>query len=637
MTIKGVNGVVGFVNLSTGEIKKIQVPDEVYRNFLGGYGLGVWFLYTHMKPRVDPLGPDNILGIISGLLNASGIPMTGRSMAVGKSPLTGGWGDSNAGGRFGPKLLEAGLDAIFVTGVSEKPVYILIDNGDIHIESASDLWGRNTRETEDELRRRYRGAQVVSIGPAGERLQLIAAIINEYGRAYGRSGLGAVMGSKKLKAIVAVGDKKPEIHDRDLLRQKIKEMLDALKTTRARAYEIWHKYGTISTLDTSVLSGDTPIKNWAGIGVRDYGTKNLERFGTNTVIQDNIKPYGCASCPVSCGAWIRRNTRYGLVDMGHRLEYETASLFGPALLNADQDSVVYVGELCNMYGLDTISTANVVGFAFELYEKGILTEKDVGFPLRWGDPDAVVKLVELIGKAESIGKVLGQGVKRAAEIIGRGAEQYAMHVGGQELPAHHPQFLPGLAITYTADPTPARHTAGGVHWWGEGGKRLWAPFDVGLDLGASPKYDYGDKGRKAAIIAMSTQVENSLGFCQFASQVIYRTLPYIDLIYAVTGMKYTPQELLKVGHRIHTLRQLFNVREGVNPKKDFKLPRRVLEPFPEGPLAGVKLTEEDVERMREQYWETLGWDPSTGYPRRRTVEELGLAEIAGDIINILPP
>ncbi len=158
-----------------------------------------------------------------------------------------------------------------------------------------------------------------------------------------------------------------------------------------------------------------------------------------------------------------------------------------------------------------------------------------------------------------------------------------------------------------------------------------------MDLGASPKYDYGDKGRKAAIIAMSTQVENSLGFCQFASQVIYRTLPYIDLIYAVTGMKYTPQELLKVGHRIHTLRQLFNVREGVNPKKDFKLPRRVLEPFPEGPLAGVKLTEEDVERMREQYWETLGWDPSTGYPRRRTVEELGLAEIASDIINILPP
>ncbi len=480
MTIKGVNGgVVGFVNLSTGEIKKIQVPDEVYGNFLGGYGLGVWFLYTHMKPRVDPLGPDNILGIISGLLNASGIPMTGRSMAVGKSPLTGGWGgDSNAGGRFGPKLLEAGLDAIFVTGASEKPVYILIDNGDIHIESASDLWGgRNTRETEDELRRRYKGAQVVSIGPAGERLQLIAAIINEYGRAYGRSGLGAVMGSKKLKAIVAVGDKKPEIHDRDLLRQKIKEMLDALKTTRARAYEIWHKYGTISTLDTSVLSGDTPIKNWAGIGVRDYGTKNLEKFGTNTVIQDNIKPYGCASCPVACGAWIRRNTRYGLVDMGHRLEYETASLFGPALLNADQDSVVYVGELCNMYGLDTISTANTVGFAFELYEKGILTEKDVGFPLRWGDPDAVVKLVELIAKAEGIGKVLGQGVKRAAELIGRGgAEQYAMHVGGQELPAHHPQFLPGLAITYTADPTPARHTAGGVHWWGgEGGKSFGRP------------------------------------------------------------------------------------------------------------------------------------------------------------------
>ncbi len=220
------------------------------------------------------------------------------------------------------------MDAIFVTGASEKPVYILIDNGEIHIESAADLWGGKTaRETEDELRRRYKGAQVVSIGPPGERLQLIAAIINEYGRAYGRSGLAAVMGSKKLKAIVAVGDKKPEIHDRDLLRQRIKEMLDALRTTRARAYEIWHKYGTISTLDTSVLSGDTPIKNWAGIGVRDYGTKNLEKFGTNTVIKDNVKPYGCASCPVSCGAWIKRNTRYGLVE-GHRLEYETAPYSG---------------------------------------------------------------------------------------------------------------------------------------------------------------------------------------------------------------------------------------------------------------------------------------------------------------------
>lgn len=635
MAIKGVNGVVGFVNLSTGEVKKLQVPAEVYRYFLGGYGLGAWFVYRHMQRGADPLGPGNVLGIVSGLLNAAGIPMTGRSAAVGKSPLTGGWGDANAGGRFGPKLMEAGLDAIFVTGAAEKPVYILVENGNIYIENASDLWGKNTRETEDELRRRHKGSQAVVIGPAGERLQLIAAIINEYGRAYGRSGLGAVMGSKKLKAIVAVGDKKPEVYDRELVRQKVMEMAQMLKTTRAKAYEIWHKYGTISTLDSSVMSGDTPIKNWAGIGPRDYGEKNLEKFGTNTVIRDNVKPYACASCPVACGAWIRRATRYGLVE-GHRLEYETASLFGPALLDADQDSVVYAGELCNLYGLDTISTASVVGFAFELYERGILTERDVGFPLKWGDPDAVVKLVELIGKAEGIGKVLGQGVKKAAEILGRGAEQYAMHVGGQELPAHHPQYLPGLAIAYTGDPTPARHTAGGVHWWGEGGKRLWAPFDLGQDLGASPKYEYGDKGRKAALITMAVQVENALGFCQFSSSVIYRTLPYADLIYAVTGMKYTPQELLKVGQRIQTLRQLFNVREGAKPR-EWRLPRRVLEPFPEGPLAGVRLTEDDVEMMRAQYWEALGWDPATGYPRRATVQELGLAEIAADVLDLLPP
>lgn len=634
--MKGVNGYIAVVDLSRERAWREPVPEEVYRRFLGGYGLGAWFLYNRMGPRADPLGPDNILGLTSGLLNASGLPLTGRSMAVGKSPLTGGWGDSNAGGTFGPKLMEAGVDAVFVLGQAERPVYILVEEGKVDIYPASDLWGRTVKEAEEELRRRHKGASVASIGPAGERLQLIAAIMNDYGRAWGRSGLGAVMGSKRLKAVVAAGRRRPEVHDRSLLSQLVKKMVDLLNGPRARAREIWHKYGTLYTLEGSVLSGDTPLHNWRGRPL-DEAKRMAESFKADAIIRDNVKYYACASCPVACGAWVKSDTRYGAVE-GHRVEYETASLFGPALLNLDKDSVVYVGELCNEYGLDTISTANVVGFAMELYERGVLAEADVGFPLKWGDPDAVVKLVELIARAEGIGKVLGQGVRRAAQIVGKGAEEYAMHVGGQELPAHHPKWFPGLAITYTSDPTPGRHTAGGVQFYGEGGKAIWPQFDPGVRMPERvEKYAYAGKGRVAALYAMMAQVENSLGFCQFASQVVFRTQPYVDFIYAVTGLKYAPQDLLEAGWRIHTLRQLFNAREGLNPRREFKLPRRVLEHPREGPLSDVKMAEEDVERMRVEYFEELGWDPETGYPRRSTVERLGLAELAGDLLRLLPP
>jgi len=628
----GVAGAVVYIDLSTGRVEKIKLGEEVYKKFLGGVGLGAWFLLSRMAKGTDPLGPGNVLGFVSGLLNLSNVPLAGRFMAVGKSPLTGGWGDANAGGRFGPKLKEAGFDAVFICGVSEKPVYILIENGEVYIESAADLWGKTTKETEDELRRRHRGAQVVSIGPAGEKQQLVAAIINEYGRALGRSGLGAVMGSKRLKAVVAVGDKRVEVYDRDLLRQKIVEIVQLQKGPRARAAEIWHKYGTLYTLEPSILSGDTPLYNWRGLGYEEV-KRLAEVYKADYFIKDNVKPYACASCTVACGALIKSRTKYGEVE-GHRAEYETASLFGPALLNLDRDSVVYINELCNLYGLDTISTANVVGFAMELYERGVLSEREVGFPLKWGDAEAVIRLVELIGKGEGIGRVLGQGVKKACEIIGKGACEYAMHVGGQELPAHHVKYLPGLAVTYVADPTPARHTAGGVHFMGEGGRSTWTQFDFGINFGKVEKYAYKDKGRIAAVYAKAAQVENSLGFCAFSSQVVFRTLPYVELIYAFTGLKFTPQELLEVGHRIQTMRKLFNIREGVNPTQ-WKLPKRALEYPKEGPLSDVKMTEEDVELMRREYYEEMGWDPATGAPRRATLEKLGILDLAEGLD--LPP
>ncbi|MEM3335915.1 MAG: aldehyde ferredoxin oxidoreductase family protein, partial [Thermoplasmata archaeon] len=556
------------IDLTTGKIRDIDVPDDVYRKFLGGYGLGVWYIYKNMAPFTDPLSPGNYLGFLPGFLNGTGVPMAGRMMAASKSPLTGTWGDSNVGGFIGPELKRTGYDAIFIKGKSKDPVYILLEEK-VEILDASKIWGKSAIDAENFLREKYEGSQVLTIGEPGERLSLISAIITDRGRALGRSGLGAVMGSKKLKAVVARGNKDIPIYNKQKLMEINKNLLEKMNPRKNKHAERWHKYGTVGGNEYSHLSGDTPIKNWKGIGIIDFGEEKAKAISGEEVIKDNEKSYGCASCPVACGAIIRKNTKYGEIH-GHRLEYEGAGMFGGLLLNGDLDSIEYAFELSNRHGYDVISLGAVIGFAMECYELGIIKKEDLGFELKWGDGDAVIRMIKFLLENKGIAKILNLGVKRASEFLDV-PEDISIHVHGQELPAHDPKYLPSLATTYAADPTPGRHTAGGLGF--SEGTIPTPVFPLDIKFEKIEKYKYSGKGKWHAIISNQTQVENSLGFCIFSDT--FSPLPYAEIINAVTGWDVDYNELLITGERIQQLRHLFNLREGLSPS-EFRLPKRAI-------------------------------------------------------------
>ncbi|MGC8662970.1 MAG: aldehyde ferredoxin oxidoreductase family protein [Thermoplasmata archaeon] len=612
----GVFGKILKIDLSTEKIEEIEVEENIYRKFLGGYGLGVWYIYRNLKPGIEPLGPENILGFIPGMFNSVNVPMAGRLMAATKSPLTGTWNDSNVGGFIGPELKRTGYDGIFIQGISKEPVYIHMEN-EVEILDAKDLWGKSALETENVLRSKYTGSQVLSIGRPGENLSLISAIITDRGRALGRSGVGAVMGSKRLKAIVAKGTKNVEIYDKEKLRKLSNEMLERMNPNKSKSAMWWHKYGTIGGNEFSHLSGDTPIKNWKGIGTIDFGTEKAKAISGENIIKDNVKSYGCAQCPVACGAIIRRETRFGPVE-GHRLEYEGGGMLGGLLLNSDLDSIVYSFELANRYGYDVISLGEVIAFSMELYENGKIRKEDLGFELKWGNGEAVVKFIEMLNKNEGIAKILNQGVMRASKMFK--SDEFAVHVHGQELPAHDPKYLPSLATTYVADPTPGRHTAGGIGF-SEGGS-IKPRFQVNYEFPKFEKYSYTGKGLAHAIISNQTQVENSLGFCIFSDT--FSPFPYADLTNALTGWDVTNDELMKIGERIQDLRHLFNLREGLKPK-DFVLPERAqgIPPHSDGPLKGITI---DVDSLVNEYYRAMEWDIDTGMPSNKKIKDLDLQE-----------
>lgn len=615
--MKGLFGNILEIDLSNSKIKEIELEEEIYRKFLGGYGLGVWYIYKNLRSGIDPLGSENILGFLPGMFNGTNVPMAGRFMAASKSPLTYTWGDSNVGGYIGPEVKRTGHDAIFIKGSAKEPVYIHIEN-DVEILDASKYWGKSALETEMELKSIYKNSQVLTIGRPGENLSLISAIITDRGRALGRSGLGAVMGSKKLKALVVKGTKNVEIYDKEKLRTIINKMLEKMNPNKNRAANWWHKYGTIGGNEYSHLSGDTPIKNWKGIGVIDFGPEKAKLISGENVIKDNIRSYGCAQCPVACGAIIKRETKYGIIE-GHRLEYEGGGMLGGLLLNGDLDSIVYGFELANRYGYDVISLGAVIAFSMELYENGIIKKEDLGFELNWGNGDSVIKMIEFLNRGEGIAKILNLGVKRASEILGVVGDA-AVHVHGQELPAHDPKYLPSLATTYVADPTPGRHTAGGIGF-SEGGK-ITPVFPIDFDFPKLEKYQYSGKGKAHAIISNQTQVGNALGFCIFADS--FAPHPFKELINAVTGWDVTNEELLKTGERIQDLRHLFNIREGLKPS-EFVLPKRAqgIPPHSDGPLKGITV---DVQTLVKEYYQAMDWDLSTGMISKEKLVELGLEE-----------
>ncbi|MBM4372243.1 MAG: aldehyde ferredoxin oxidoreductase, partial [Deltaproteobacteria bacterium] len=493
----GCMGRILWVDLDTGEIRREAVEDRVYEEVLSGVGLGARILYSRIPRGAEPLGPDNVLAFVSGLLTGTGSVLTGRFTVCGKSPLTGGWGEANCGGFFSPAMKRAGVDGIFFRGIADRPRILVVDGAQARLEDAGDLWGMDCVAAEDALKARLpeQGGkwQVACIGPGGERLSLIAGISTDRGRFAARSGLGAVMGSKRLKAIAVRGAVKIPVADKDAVTQLSREFSEGLQKGDAvmkilgnRVFRflgkvgrhgpvmrqpadafrlILRKYGTSGLTTFSAENGDSPVKNFSGVGYRDFPMRLASKIGDDAVIRYEIRKYGCYSCPIKCGGIVAIPGGPNPVEECHKPEYETLCAFGTLCLVDDLETILRINDLCNRAGLDTISTGTVCAFAIECFERGVLSEADTGGRrLAWGDAAALLWLVERIAAREGIGDILADGVRVASRRIGKGSEAWAMHAGGQELPMHDPRFDTSYGISYQCDPTPGRHTVAAATW-----------------------------------------------------------------------------------------------------------------------------------------------------------------------------
>ncbi len=619
----GYTGRMGFVDLSTGEVREEQLDENLARDFIGGYGLGVRILYERQKGGVNPLGPENILGFTTGPLTGTQTPTGGRYMAVCKSPLTGGWGDANSGGYFGSELKSAGWDAIFVSGIAASPQYLVVTQEGLELKDASHVWGRDTIDTEDALRQDLgiSKLRVACIGPASERLSLISGIVNDKGRIAARSGLGAVMGSKRLKAVAVHGKGKVAVANKERLDQLRKAFLKEFRESGGFP-KLLRDYGTCGLTGGLVTSGATPIKNWLLAGDKAFPTVDKIADG-DTVIQYQVKKYGCANCPIACGGIFSvKEGRYPVKEV-HKPEYETIGAFGAMCMNDDLLSIIKMNDMCNRSGLDTISAGSVLAFAMECFEKGIITTSDTeGIEITWGNAKAMIAMLDKIIRREGFGDILADGVKVAAQKLGKGAEAYAMHVGGQEPGLHNALFLPSRGTGFVCDPTPGRHTAAPMARMDASSARV-APYPE-LQFQGFETYEYRKKGPASATTSCYWQVGACAGVCLFPT-IFFGNYPLLDFLNAVTGWGMDISEALEAGARIQTLRQAFNIREGLSPC-EIKLPPRMagIPPKGEGPLSGITI---DIDSLRSEYYKAMGWDPGTGYPSGTTLERLGIKEL----------
>jgi len=641
--MKSFLGKILLANLTTRTFEERAIPESVYKEYLSGVGLAARVSYDLIPAGADPLGPDNVLGFSSGLLTGTSALFAGRWMVTGKSPLTGGWGDANCGGNFGPAIKQCGYDAIFIRGAADEPVYLFADGNKVEIRSASHLWGKDTIETEAALIAASgypQRARVACIGEAGEKLSLISGIVNDRGRLAARSGLGAVMGSKKLKAVLLVGSKPIPCADLAEVKRLSKECNAfvpkgelnlptwlvafagwamgasprAIRLDGLTSLPIFRKWGTSSGMQVGLLTGDTPVKNWNGAAA-DYPVRKLDPVKISEKI---AKRYHCYACPLGCGGIMK--------DGSHRPEYETIAVLGPMMLNADLGSISEMNELFNRAGMDSISAGTVVSFAVNCFENGLITEDETGgLRLTWGNANAILQLAKMMISRTGFGDVLADGVKTAARRIGNGADRFAIHAGGQELPMHDPKYDTGYATHYIADPTPGRHTIGANMTYET--LRLWTRVswipEIPATFPASQKYIAdAEKGIHAAGAALAKMLIDGGGLCNFGLMLGVDRFPLFEYLNAAADWQFTPDEYMEIGRRVQTLRQLFNLREGVDPTQ-VKLPG-ITYGEPHLQRGRLKKKKFDVYEARRQTWQALGWDPQTGVPLEETMQRLGL-------------
>ena len=612
--MNGYHGKILVADLSKGTLIDEPLNEKYARDFLGSTGLAARYLYDMVDEKTDPLGPDNPLILMPGLLNGTSGPSVSRWGGATKSPYTGHYGDANASAWFGAELKNAGYDGIILKGKSVKPVYIYIKDGTAELKDAGSLWGKDTYKTQEEIKKACgdNRTQIACIGPASENLVLYGNIMSEYGHCLGRAGLGCVMGSKKVKAIAVRGKMKLPMKEPNKFREVARQ---AMQEVKEGFFTQWmHEGGTASWVDSAIAYGDGPTNYYTAPTLPEStkisGAEQFEKFQTDST--------ACFGCPIRCRKILQIKEGKYLYDRVEGPEYETLIALGAMMgLDLDMSTAVYLNEMCNAYGFDTISSGASAGYAFYLYSLGVISEKDTGgLKLTWGNVDAAIELLHLIGKNQGFGAILAGGTKRMAQKYGRPPGE-AVQTKGLEIPMHDPRAYHSMALVYATAPRGADHN-----------KSNGYQIDGGTghpDLGFEITDRWADD--KAAMVERSQNwvaVSDSIGICLWA-------LIPVKLITAMintsTGWNTDLEQLLKAGERIFQLQRALSCKLGISAKDDV-LPELIMRPIPEGGTEGYV---PNIGKMLPEYYAIRDWDKATGKPSKKRLESLGMPEIASSI------
>jgi len=607
--MKGCYGRIWEVDLTSGQVMELTLSAEFMQKFIGGATLAAALIYENFHKGKDLLAPEKPLVFAVGPLTGTPLPMVSRYAVGGISPLTGFWGEATSGGQFPFRLKGAGCDGLLIKGKAEHPVYLYVHEGKIEIKRATHLWGKDIYQTQTLIKEELKDemVSVACIGTAGEKGIKYAGIMNDSGRAAGRCGLGALMGSKNLKAIAASGNWRPELHDPQKVRELAKKAVAQINGHLVSV--AFREYGTMMYMDMAMILGDAPTK---------YFTKSV--FPVSKVTGQALRQaytvhnYACMGCPIGCG---RKLTDFRPELAIDGPEYETAVAFGPLCLNTDLDAIIRANHLCNAQGLDTISTGVCIAYAFYLYGLGVLSAKQVGLELKWGDGEAIVKLIEKILAQEGIGQVLSQGVLAIAKEFGRDEEE-AAQVKGLEMPMHDPRAFHGMALSYATGPRGACHLKGDYYNVDLG--NLVAEYMI------LPGERLSSLGKSEAVAKYQSWKElfDTLTLCKFAPLTPTQVS---EMLQAITGWDYGPAELLIAGDRSINLKRIISNKLGLGRQHD-KLPRICSAALDEGSTAGI---EPDMAKMLKEYYHFRGWDWETGWPKKDKLLELGLDKAAAEM------
>ncbi len=596
LSLKGWHGRILRIDLSKRKASIVKLDAKIYIDYVGGRGLAVKLLWDWLRPGIDPFSPYNILVFAVGPLSGLPLPSSGKLVVASKSPLTNGYGDGNIGTMASVHLRKAGFDAIVVTGASDKPVYLYIENDKVEFRDAEDLWGRNTFEVEDKLIREHgRNIGTLLIGPAGEHLVRYATVISMKGRSGGRPGIGAVMGSKKLKAVVIKGTGEPELADRDELRKLSEKAYKEILSKEN--YDFWIRQGTMATIVWAQENSVLPTMNY-----REGVWEEYETISGDLMEKLKVERRGCPYCNMQCG-----NVVEDISSRKSELDYENVAMFGSNILLSDLRRVAEINRLADELGLDTISMGNSLGFIMEASERGLIKEK-----IEWGDYKAIKELVIDTAYRRGLGSFLAEGVWRMSIWLGSEAEDFAIHVKGLEASAYDCHAAPGMALAYGTSPIGAHH------------KDAWL---IGLEV-KMDRFAYNREKVEKLIFLQRVRggMFETLTTCRLPWVEVGLNLEYYPkMLKAATGVEYTMDRIFEVADRIYALIRAFWIREynGWSRYMDYPPKRWFKHPLTKGPYAGVKLDVEKYSKMLDIYYEMRGWD-KRGVPKRETLEKLGL-------------